>query len=112
MQEKSIEGLRPRQPILAERTAVPLSATRSRRAHRLGSVRIPLAGPYRPRATLYRFPDGRLLWTIRLWEENNVRCRVVGTGVLLEFARVNRLLKLRAELEALVPRATSDEVQS
>jgi hypothetical protein len=71
----------------------------------VGEVRLPLGGPYLPRARLYQLPDGRLLWRVRLWEVDRAVPRVVSTHVLRTFARVNRLPGLEAEIAALVQRA-------
>jgi len=71
----------------------------------IGELRLPIAGPYRPRARLYRYPDGRLLWLVRLWEYDRPVPHLVSTAVLREFARVNRLPEVRAEVDALVEAA-------
>jgi len=71
----------------------------------IGELRLPIAGPYRPRARLYRYPDGRLLWLVRLWESDRAVPHLVSTAVLREFARVNRLPEVRAEVDALVEAA-------
>lgn len=68
----------------------------------MGEVRLPLAGPYFPRARLYRLPDGRLLWHVRLWEVDRAVAHLVSTHVLRTFAQVNRLPKLEAEIVGLV----------
>ena len=68
-------------------------------------MRLPLAGPYRPRARLAQLPNGRLLWEVRLWEYDRAVRHVVSTDVLRTFARVNGLPALAAEVEALVARA-------
>jgi hypothetical protein len=102
MQQETTERLRTRQQIPVEPLAPRPPIARSRKPQRVGSVRIPIAGPYHPRATLYRFPDGRLLWTLRLWEEDRVVPRVFASSVLLAFARLNRLPRLEAELNALL----------
>jgi hypothetical protein len=78
------------------------------RARFLGEVRLPLAGPYRPRARLYRMPDGRLWWRLRLWEYDRAVSHVVSSDVLRTFARINGLRALQAELEALVDRALEE----
>jgi len=83
----------------------PLPLRAARRVRRIGEVRLPLAGPYRPRARLYRYPDGRLVWLVRLWEVDRAVPRLVSTEVLREFARRNRLPGVRAEIDALVERA-------
>jgi len=74
----------------------------------VGRVRLPLAGPYRPAARLYHFPDGRLLWHVRLWEYDRAVPHLVGTPVLIAFARLNRLRSLEEEIEQLVQNALSD----
>jgi len=71
----------------------------------VGEVRLPLAGPYCPRARLFRMPDGRLLWRVRLWEYDRAVTHAVSTDVLRTFARVNGLGSLTAEVEDLVERA-------
>ncbi len=77
---------------------------RPRRVRRIGRVRVPLAGPYRPWATLYRLPDGRAVWVIRLWELGRPVPRVVGTAALLAYARRSGLAALADEVEALAAR--------
>jgi hypothetical protein len=74
----------------------------------VGRVRVPLAGPYRPWARLFRLPDGRTLWTIRLWEVDRPVARVVSTAVLLAYARTSRLPTLVTETRALAARADED----
>jgi hypothetical protein len=67
----------------------------------IGELRLPLAGPYRPWARLYLYPDGRLLWRIRLWEVWGPVAHLVRTETLRSFARANRLPALLAEVERL-----------
>jgi hypothetical protein len=71
----------------------------------VGEVRLPLAGPYCPRARLYRLPNGRLLWKVRLWEFDQPVNHVLGTDTLRRYARANHLTRLAAAIEALVERA-------
>ncbi|MGA8665205.1 MAG: hypothetical protein WB809_09150 [Thermoplasmata archaeon] len=71
-------------------------------------MRLPLAGPYRPRARLFRMPDGRLLWTVRLWEYDRAVTHAVSTDVLRRFARVNGLSRLAGEVEELVARVLAE----
>lgn len=85
----------------------PLPARSGRRVRKVGEVRLPIAGPYRPRARLYQYPDGRLLWLVRLWEYDRAVPHLVATDVLRQFARGNRLPRLRAEIDALVERAAA-----
>jgi len=75
-------------------------------------VRVPLAGPYRPWATLYRLPDGRLVWCLRCWEVDRALVRCVSTDVLRTFAELNRLPTLRGELDRLVAIALGSDVVS
>lgn len=81
----------------AERTSRRLA---SRRVVRLGRVRVPLAGPYAPWATIFRMPDGRLLATIRLWEVDRAVRRCLPAERLLAYARRSGLLVLAATLES------------
>jgi len=68
---------------------------------KIGELRLPLAGPYRPRARLYLFPDGRLLWRVRLWEYDRAVVHLLRTEVLRAFARANGLPRTLAEIDAL-----------
>ena len=77
------------------------------RVRAIGEVRLPIAGPYRPRARLYQYPDGRLLWLVRLWVHDRPVPRLVSTAVLREFARMNGLRGLRVEIDHLVARAAT-----
>jgi len=74
----------------------------------VGRLRIPLAGPYRPWARLYRLPDRRLVWVVRLWDRDRAVRRVTSTATLLEFARLNRLPGVAARLRSLDRRGRSD----
>jgi hypothetical protein len=76
-----------------------------RRIRIVGSVRIPLAGPYRPLAELVRFPDGRLLWRVRLWEVDRAVPHLVPTERLVRYARESRLADLERAVHDLVHRA-------
>ena len=67
----------------------------------VGRVRVPIAGPYRPWARLYRLPDRRLVWIIRLWDRTRAVRRVTSTPALLEFARVNGLSALSAHVRSI-----------
>lgn len=70
----------------------------------IGTVRLPIAGPYRPVARLFCFPDGRQLWHVRLWEYYRAVPHVVSTPVLLTYARANGLRSLAREIERLARR--------
>jgi hypothetical protein len=76
------------------------------RARLMGEVRLPIAGPYRPRARLYAGPDGELRWTVRLWEVDHAEERCVSGDTLRTFARVNGLRELAVEVDSLLERAT------
>jgi hypothetical protein len=71
------------------------------RVLRLGRVRVPIAGPYRPWATAYRMPDGRVVWCVRVWEVDHPQKRIVPTETLRTFCRINRLPRLLAEIAAI-----------
>jgi hypothetical protein len=58
-------------------------------------------------ARLFLFPDGRLLWHMRLGEYDRAVPHVVATPVLLAYARRNRLRDLEAEIQQLVHDAVS-----
>jgi hypothetical protein len=92
----------PSEPVPAEFNLSPLSG----RVRKVGELRLPIAGPYCPRARLYRYPDGRLVWMVRLWAVDHAVPRLVSTDVLREFAEKNGLPKVRAEVDALVERAS------
>lgn len=97
----------------AQRTArTPSQPVRRRSRHNVrevGALRLPLAGPYRPRARLYLFPDGRRLWLVRLWEYDRPVAHLVRTERLLAFARTNGLARTVAEIEELCRRADALE---
>ena len=82
-----------------------LSDLPTARVRRVGALRVPLAGPYYPRATLFRMPDGRLLWSVRLWEGDHVERRLFSTVVLRAFADRSGLSRLRSEIDDLVAQA-------
>lgn len=89
----------------------PSQPVRRRTASRvitIGELRLPIAGPYRPRARLYLFPDGRLLWQVRLWEYDRPVAHLVRSETLRTFARVNGLASTLAEIDALVQRGLGE----
>lgn len=73
----------------------------------VGRLRVPIAGPYRPWARLYRLPNRRLVWVVRLWERDRPVRRVVGTSVLLEFARLIGFPALSSRVRRLARRGRS-----
>jgi hypothetical protein len=84
------------------RATVAESPRPTSRVHRVGRVRLPIAGAYRPWATLYRLPDHRLIWCVRLWHIDQPHRRCVSTAVLRQFARTNGLIDLLEEIDSLV----------
>lgn len=87
----------------------PVPARTPGSARRVGTVRLPLGGPYRPKARLYRDAGGREWWVVRLWEVDRAEARTVSTDELRAFARGNRLEHLLAEIEALVARGRAED---
>jgi hypothetical protein len=71
------------------------------RVREIGELRLPIAGPYRPTARLYLFPDGRLLWHLRLWELDRPVGHLVRTAVLRRFAVLNGLDPLLARIDLI-----------
>ncbi len=49
-----------------------------------------------------------MLWHVRLWEYDRAVPHVMGTEVLIAFARANGLPSLEAEIDRLVRRARED----
>jgi hypothetical protein len=78
------------------------------RVRRIGEVRLPIAGPYRPRARLYLFPDGRTIWVVRLWEYDRAVTHALGTAALRAFARLNGLTGLESEIDGLAACARAE----
>jgi hypothetical protein len=78
------------------------------RVRKIGEVRLPLAGPYRPRARLYLYPDGRLLWHVRLWEYDRPVSHLFRTETVRAFARINALARTLAEIDELTQRALAE----
>jgi len=88
------------QPVPEELDAAPFD--RPTRAVALARVRVPLTLTVAPWATLYRLPDGRRLWCLRLRDADGaVRTRCVAPDRLREYARRSRLPALLADLEAI-----------
>lgn len=98
----------PCEPVPRTKLAAPRA--RSKTVRLLGAVRLPIAGPYRPWARLYRWPDGDLCWSVRLWQFDRAVVRWVTTDVLRAYARSNRLESLEREVDRLVRRARTEEV--
>jgi hypothetical protein len=86
---------------------VPEELDTDPRIEYVGRVRVPIAGPYRPWARLYRLPDGRSVWIVRLWDRHQAVRRIASTSTLLAFARLNQLPALAARIRALVRRGRS-----
>ncbi|MGA7923942.1 MAG: hypothetical protein WCA77_08210 [Thermoplasmata archaeon] len=75
----------------------------------MGRARLPLTLHHQPWVTLYRFPDGRLLWTIRLWDGDRPVVRCLGSATLLRFARGSQLWDFASEVETLLRNATNGQ---
>jgi hypothetical protein len=86
----------------------PIPRRTRHRVRRIGEVRLPVAGPYRPRARLYLFPDGRTVWVVRLWEYDRAVSHAVGTPAMRAYARQNGLRALEDEIDRLAARARSE----
>ncbi len=105
-----------RQPVPAEplrwldetTLAFPGDLDTDSRVEYVGRVRVPIAGPYRPWARLYRLPDLRRVWVVRLWDRQCAVRRMTSTAILLEFARLNRFPALAARVRWLDRLGRSD----
>lgn len=95
----------PREPVLAEYLSSREDPSLPLDVVAVGRMRLPLTLNHRPWITLYRFPDGRLLWTVRLWDGDRPVHRCIGAATLLRFARVNQLWDFENQVEALLLRA-------
>jgi hypothetical protein len=93
---------------IARATPQPVRRLSRPRVRKIGELRLPLAGPYRPRARLYLFPDGRLLWHVRLWEYDRAVSHLVRTDTLRAFARINALRVTLAEIDELSRRGRAE----
>ena len=82
------------------------------RIRKIGELRLPLAGPYRPRARLYLFPDGRLLWHVRLWEYDRPVSHLVRTETLRTFAHLNGLRTTLEEIDVLRRRGLAESYRA
>ncbi len=85
------------------------AASKAARVTRLARLRVPVTLTARPWATLYRLPDGRRLWCLRLWDGNAPRRRCVTTARLLEYARASGLRELERALRAADATADAPE---
>ncbi|HTT26538.1 MAG TPA: hypothetical protein VMH90_06225 [Thermoplasmata archaeon] len=70
----------------------------------LARIRVPLTLTVQPWATLYRLPDGRRWWCLRLREDGEIRTRCVSTARLRAYARASRLPALEAAIDAALSR--------
>lgn len=71
----------------------------------LAEVRLPIAGPYRPRARLLRLPNGELRWRVRLWEVDRPVTRLLPPELVRAYAERAGLRDLVAQLDAAVESA-------
>ncbi|HXQ48705.1 MAG TPA: hypothetical protein VN842_02860 [Thermoplasmata archaeon] len=86
-------------PADADRDLAELFDAPRGRVRRVGSVRLPLGGPYRPKAVAYRLPDGRIVWCVRLWEVDRAVRRCVSSATIRQFCRMNRLPGVEGEVD-------------
>ena len=75
----------------------------------LAEVRLPIAGPYRPRARLVRLPSGELAWLVRLWRVVRAVAELVAPEVLRAYLGSGGLRDLLREVDAAVDRARRAE---
>lgn len=93
----------PNRPLPLPCQPVPALSVRGSRV--IGSLRLPIAGPYRPRAVLRVRGNGESFWTVRLWDVDRPVLRIVDTPTLRAFARVNRLPAIEAAIDEMLIRA-------
>jgi hypothetical protein len=86
----------------------PIPRRTRARVRRIGEVRLPIAGPYRPRARLYLFPDGRTVWVVRLWEYDRPVTHALSTAAVRAYAHQNRLVSLALEIDRLAACARAE----
>jgi hypothetical protein len=104
----------PQRPTVVPTEPVPepeceLRRSRPRRPRPIARIRVPLTLTVQPWATLYRLPDGRLWWCLRLRDGGTVRTRCLTTERLRAYARLSRLPALERALdEALVASREND----
>jgi|HubBroStandDraft_3_1064219.scaffolds.fasta_scaffold55914_2 hypothetical protein len=94
----------PQRPKVAQREPVPELTEPNPlpprcRVRPLARLRVPLTLTVRPWATLYRLPDGRTLWCIRLPAHGVVVTRCVASHQLRTYARINGLAQMEHELD-------------
>jgi hypothetical protein len=83
------------------------AARRAMHVRVLGTIRVPVTLTACPRATLYQYPDGRLLFCLRLWDVDGATRRCVSPGTLRAYARESGLATLEREIDDLVRLARS-----
>ena len=89
-------------------TSQPVRRRTRPTVRKIGELRLPIALTYRPRARLYLFPDGRLLWQVRLWEYDRAIAHLLRTETLRTFARVNGLRATGEEIDTLSRRGRAE----
>jgi hypothetical protein len=94
---------RPTQPV-PELILSPVDPDRPP-VRRVASVRVPLTLTICPWATLYEFPDGRLLWCLRLPGVSGVRTRCIGSEALRRYARESGLTRLERGVSRALAKA-------
>jgi hypothetical protein len=91
-------GRKPSQPVPRE----PISPASPSLDGYVGAVRLPLGGPYCPKARLFVAPDGRTRWIVHLWVVDHVVRRELTTEEVRAFARRNGLRVLEAQIDCLL----------
>jgi hypothetical protein len=71
-------------------------------------IRLPLGGPYRPRARLVRLPSGELRWLVRLWQIDRPVAQLLPTHVVRAFAERSGLPELLRAIDAALASAASE----
>ena len=101
MSARTIEETERRGHVLAELAKSSTSFLEAATVRPIGRLRIPLTLTHRPWATLYRLPDGRRWWIVRLWETDRPVARRLSTAALRAYALANHFVELATEIDRL-----------
>jgi hypothetical protein len=96
-----------REEPLRSETSTNETPSGATRVWAVGTVRVPITLTARPSATLYQYPDGRLLFCVRLWKVDGVAHRCVSPATLRAYARASGLTGLVREIDELVHAAVA-----
>ena len=86
---------------------VPQCLGGAARVRRIGRLRLPVTLTCQPWATLYRLPDGRLVFCVRLWGTGGPVTRVLPLATVRAYARRSRLDALAREIDDLLARSSA-----